>query len=49
MKRGTGFVADGAYLDWKTNQADGYPPLYHGVKNKNVLFKDNGCWKLVVN
>lgn len=48
-KKGRGFVADGAYLNWKTGKTTGYPPLYHGIKNKEVLKKFNGCWKLVVN
>lgn len=48
-KKGTGFVADGAFLGWKTNESAGYPPLYHGVKDMHMLKRDNGCWKIVKN
>ena len=44
LKKAQGFVADGAYLGWKTDQPHGYPPLYHGLKNKEALIKRDGCW-----
>lgn len=44
-KKGTCFVADGAFLGWSINKNAGYPPLYHGIKDKHDLKSDNnGCW-----
>lgn len=46
LEKGKGFVADGAFMDWKTDQRAGYPPLYHGVKDGSALGKRNGCWHM---
>lgn len=49
FEKNKGPVTDGFQLQWKTDQGAGFPPLYHGVKNKNMLFKSNGCWALAKN
>ena len=49
VKRGTGFVADGAYLDWKTNQADGYPRFTTALRIKRTCSSKTTGAGLVVN